>query len=505
MSLLLASQSWVPDQLGAGFTQLNLPLGQDSFGNTYATLVRYNPDEDPGATLPDRVVPDNLRPGGGDFAGTLHILPAAASPQQIAQISGLPGYPEGQLMRPELDPTDPRTTAAQSQTADAEDSGTAGGVFSSDRSWRRRERPAPTDFDTIRDCLRQEPGDYTYAAAPQWGAPPAKPSFVVLYLHGWNDYFHQMHLARTIAHLGGAFYAIDLRRFGRSFDPRRPGERFGMVRHMADYDADFAAAWQVIREEHPDLPRIFLAHSTGGLVASMWVYRHPGQVDALILNDPWLGNAPADLPLGRWTPAVVSVLGLLAPLATQPTSPSNKYAHALSGWHEPLDGPLPQRLRPFSDDPAVRGWFMPKGWKHTPSAPATMAWARTIFAHQRLIEKHRINICCPILALVGKRSLNPGYAAEVQASDEFLHQRWTKCRPDDRTRTWSEGWTAAHRHTDSVLNADIVAQLATTLGPQVTLKRLDGIHDLYLSQPVERALTTAALSQWLGQLWECLG
>ena len=38
----------------------------------------------------------------------------------------------------------------------------------------------------------------------------------MLYLHGWNDYFFQTHLADAFAALGFDFYALDLRRYGRS-------------------------------------------------------------------------------------------------------------------------------------------------------------------------------------------------------------------------------------------------------------------------------------------------
>ena len=38
----------------------------------------------------------------------------------------------------------------------------------------------------------------------------------VLYLHGWNDYFFQTHVADAFSAAGFAFYALDLRRYGRS-------------------------------------------------------------------------------------------------------------------------------------------------------------------------------------------------------------------------------------------------------------------------------------------------
>ena len=64
----------------------------------------------------------------------------------------------------------------------------------------------------------------------------------VLYLHGWNDYFFQTHLADVLRRAGFDFYALDLRRYGRSLRlgqlPRlhhRPGRlRPGAERPAAD-------------------------------------------------------------------------------------------------------------------------------------------------------------------------------------------------------------------------------------------------------------------------------
>ncbi|WP_258399654.1 hypothetical protein [Arcanobacterium haemolyticum] len=50
------------------------------------------------------------------------------------------------------------------------------------------------------------------------------PAFAFIAIHGWNDYFYQTELARTITSLGGQFYAIDLRRYGRS---HREGQLWG--------------------------------------------------------------------------------------------------------------------------------------------------------------------------------------------------------------------------------------------------------------------------------------
>ncbi|WP_313771007.1 alpha/beta hydrolase [Arthrobacter zhaoxinii] len=112
----------------------------------------------------------------------------------------------------------------------------------------------------------------------------------VLYLHGWSDYFFQADLARFWAGQGVAFYALDLRKYGRSL---RPGQSEGYVTDLAEYDADIEAALLAmekdVRERYDAGMRMTLmAHSTGGLVAALWADRFPDRLQALILNSPWL-------------------------------------------------------------------------------------------------------------------------------------------------------------------------------------------------------------------------
>ena len=67
------------------------------------------------------------------------------------------------------------------------------------------------------------PGARTYPGEPEHEAVatlvrhagPAS-SRAVLYVHGWSDYFFQTHLAEAVESWGYDFYALDLRRYGRS-------------------------------------------------------------------------------------------------------------------------------------------------------------------------------------------------------------------------------------------------------------------------------------------------
>ncbi|MEO8284118.1 MAG: alpha/beta hydrolase, partial [Pseudarthrobacter sp.] len=62
---------------------------------------------------------------------------------------------------------------------------------------------------------------------------------VVLYLHGWADYFLQVELAEQLSARGLHFYALDLRKFGRSL---REGQTPGYATNLEIYDADIGAA-----------------------------------------------------------------------------------------------------------------------------------------------------------------------------------------------------------------------------------------------------------------------
>jgi pimeloyl-ACP methyl ester carboxylesterase len=61
-----------------------------------------------------------------------------------------------------------------------------------------------------------EPEDVELVATLVRRLPANRSRTAVLYVHGWNDYFFQTHLADHLTDLGFDFYAVDLRRYGRS-------------------------------------------------------------------------------------------------------------------------------------------------------------------------------------------------------------------------------------------------------------------------------------------------
>ena len=132
---------------------------------------------------------------------------------------------------------------------------------------RTLELPRDDEGELCATLVRHLPEDDPWAISNT----PAEPFFTCLFIHGWNDYFFQRELARHISVAGGAFYAIDLCKYGRSL---RKWQTFGWTEDLLSYDLDIYAALEVMREEHPDLPLVLAGHSTGGLTAAYWVNRH---------------------------------------------------------------------------------------------------------------------------------------------------------------------------------------------------------------------------------------
>ena len=115
------------------------------------------------------------------------------------------------------------------------------------------------------------------------------PRGAVLYVHGFIDYFFQRHMAERFALEGYAFYALDLRKHGRSL---RPHQHANFCKDIAEYYADITRAIDEI-----GAPVLLAGHSTGGLVCSL--YAHEGArrdaVRALWLNSPFFDWKLPDL------------------------------------------------------------------------------------------------------------------------------------------------------------------------------------------------------------------
>ena len=90
---------------------------------------------------------------------------------------------------------------------------------------------------------------------------PAAERGTVLYVHGFIDYFFQRHMAQRFAAEGYAFYALDLRKHGRSLLPH---QHPCFCKSVSEYFGDITRALAEI-----DTDVLLAGHSTGGLAYSL--------------------------------------------------------------------------------------------------------------------------------------------------------------------------------------------------------------------------------------------
>lgn len=298
--------------------------------------------------------------------------------------------------------------------------------------------------DVVATLVRHRPAltDLVSPFAPARGTD-------VLYLHGWSDYFFQTGLAEQWHAAGARFYALDLRKYGRSL---RPHQTPGYVSDLATYDADIEAALTAMGHgtaaaRRPRRRLVLMGHSTGGLTLSLWAARHPGRADALVLNSPWLEFQAGGA--GRAFIAPLVQLGArMQPLGALPQVDLGFYTRSVSA---DFDGE----------------WSYDRRWRPVRGFPAHRAWLNAVLeGHARVAAGLAIE--APILTLLSARS------------------------------TILPRWNEQMRHSDSVLVVDGIARAAVRLGSTVTVARIEGaLHDVTLSAPAPRAAAYAVLSRWL--------
>ena len=92
----------------------------------------------------------------------------------------------------------------------------------------------------------------------------------VLYIHGFIDYFFQTEMAERFNQHGFDFYALDLRKYGRSI---RPHQKYYNVHALSEYDAEIDQALTIIADEGHDA-LLLCGHSTGGLTTTLYAAHH---------------------------------------------------------------------------------------------------------------------------------------------------------------------------------------------------------------------------------------
>lgn len=269
----------------------------------------------------------------------------------------------------------------------------------------------------------------------------------VLYLHGFADYFFQDHIADHFTDRGFDFYAIDFRRYGRSL---REGDVPYFITDLTTYYEELdAAVKRIYADGHIRL--VVLAHSTGGLIAPLWLHDRRAEldIDALVLNSPWLDLQKPwfERTIATW--AIDLVIGRLRPMLVLPERLPDVYPKSI---HRDAHGE----------------WDFNTDWKPLTSIPIHAGWFRAIRRGHRRIHEG-LDVRCPVLVM---RS--------------------------DTSRVDLKEWGPEAMTADAVLDIAQMEKWAPALGQYVkTIAIPDGMHDLFLSPQPVRDRAFAEIDAWL--------
>jgi alpha-beta hydrolase superfamily lysophospholipase len=282
--------------------------------------------------------------------------------------------------------------------------------------------------------------------------PPPDPTGAVLYVHGFTDYFFNTALADFFTERGFAFFALDLRKCGRS---RRPGQTPHYVSDLAFYDEELTRSLAAVRHETGDAPVLLSGHSTGGLVLPLWLDRlnaGPGGsvgagISGLVLNSPWF-DLQGKKWMRSWGTQMFRVMAKIRPFEPLKLPQSDAYGSSL---HSSAQG----------------AWDYDIEWKPIGGFPITYGWINAIRrGHARLHKGLDIGVPSLVLRSVRSRS--------------------------------AAAWSPEIDELDAVLDTRQIARWAGCLGNAVTAVPIDGArHDVFLSNEKPRAEAYRVIDTWL--------
>lgn len=267
----------------------------------------------------------------------------------------------------------------------------------------------------------------------------------VLYIHGFIDYFFQTEMAEQFNQHGFDFYALDLRKYGRSILPH---QKYYNVHDLAEYDAEIDQALKIIAAESHDA-LLLCGHSTGGLTTTLYAAHHANHplIKALWVNSPFydFNMNPIKRALG---------IPQISKLAKK--FPNLKFPSELNKWyttslHQDLKGE----------------WNFNLDWKKTRYPMVYISFIRTIYEAQK--EIHRgVKVDVPVLVMHSHQTQNP------------------------------KKWGKAAQRSDVILGVKDIQKYAKKIQGDVTIQSIkNGLHDLVLSKKPARDQVYQQLFQWL--------
>ena len=268
----------------------------------------------------------------------------------------------------------------------------------------------------------------------------------VLYIHGFFDYFFHPHLAELFHQQKLNFYALDLRKCGRSILPHQHAY---YCKDIGEYFEEIDAAIGIIGNDF-NSKLILLGHSMGGLICSAYMNsgRKRDRISALVLNSPLFDfNEPSLVK--AIVPSLSKVISAVFPFGRMRDLSLPIYARSLHRDHH-------------------GEWDFNPEWKPLDEGyPVYFSWLNAVSKGFSGIRKHS-SIAVPVLVLHSSHSV--------------------------KSKVWDKRLLEA----DGVLNFRDIIRISQRLGKNVSIIGISqGMHDVFLSGEVARIHAFSQMIEWL--------
>jgi len=267
----------------------------------------------------------------------------------------------------------------------------------------------------------------------------------ILYIHGFNDYFFQEEMAKQFNNQGYNFYALDLRKYGRS---HLSHQKLNNVRSLIEYDEEIDLALQIIKSENNNQV-ILKGHSTGGLIVTNYAGNHLNNnlFHGIICNSPFYEFNLNIIERKIGIP-ILSMLSTYFPNKLISSGFSKLYGYSL---HEKKHGE----------------WNYSLTWKPHEIPKVNLGFISAIYNAQKKIQNNLI-IDVPLLVMYSNTSI------------------------------YENHWSEKFKEGDAVLNVNHIRNYASKIEGNVTSFEIkNGMHDLILSKKPVRENVYKKMFEWI--------
>jgi alpha-beta hydrolase superfamily lysophospholipase len=268
----------------------------------------------------------------------------------------------------------------------------------------------------------------------------------ILCIHGFNDYFFQEIIAEEFLKSGYNFYALDLRKYGRSI---LQNQKHNNMRNLSEYYEDIDSALSIIEAEGCE-QTVLYGHSTGGLIVTLYAMARKGKehFDALLCNSPFYDFNVSFIQKKTFIP-MLAFLGKLNPNISLPIGFSKFYGKSL---HKNDFGEWDYNLR----------------WKPHCAPSINAGWINAIH-NGHLKIANGVSIGKPILIMHSSISVHP-----VKWSEEMFKG-------------------------DAILNVDDIVEKSKLIDAphKDVISFVGAMHDLVLSRKPIRDFLFESIFEWL--------